>query len=53
MPSVLVKKSLLSSVIHCMMSATTSEDVVNKSLVRVDFKRLRRSVGSDEDFKMS
>lgn len=53
MPSVFVKNNLLSSLMHDRMSAMTSDELVNRSLVRVDLSRLASSVGSDEDLRMS
>jgi hypothetical protein len=53
MPSLFVKNSLPSSVMHEMMSAMTSDELLKRSLAKVDLSRLASSVGSDEDFRMS
>ena len=53
MPSVFVKNNLLSSLMQAIISAITSDELVNRSLVSVDLSRLANSVGREEDFKMS
>ena len=52
-PSDLVKNNLLSSVMHEMMSAMTSEELLNRSDVIVYLSKLINKVGRDDDLRMS